>query len=200
VLGGAIALALLAAVLSQLLLPSLIEDEIEQRLTAEGGSAAASVSAFPAARLLVNDGGSVLVSGDDLDFPLDEEIDSGAFDRLDGFERVEIELADFTAGPFAIDSLSLRREGEGPYELDSSGQTDARQLARYGADFLDVPGAGLLGFLPGDLGTEPVPIELDMELASEDGRIVVTSGESRIAGFSTGPLAQLITAAIVVRL
>ena len=39
-----------------------------------------------------------------------------------------------------------------------------------------------------------------MELTSDDGRITVTSGGGSVAGFPTGPLAELITRAIVVQL
>ena len=40
-----------------------------------------------------------------------------------------------------------------------------------------------------------------MELTSDDGRIIVTSGaRARSPGFPTGPLAELITSAIVVQL
>ena len=39
-----------------------------------------------------------------------------------------------------------------------------------------------------------------MELRSDGGRVVVVSGGGTVAGFPTGPLAELITSAIVVRL
>jgi hypothetical protein len=47
---------------------------------------------------------------------------------------------------------------------------------------------------------EPIPIELDMQLASEDGRLRVVSGGGDIAGVPTGPLAELLSSAIVVRI
>ena len=47
---------------------------------------------------------------------------------------------------------------------------------------------------------EPIPIELDMELASEDGRLRVVSGSGTVAGMPTGPLAELLSSAIVVRI
>jgi len=37
-------------------------------------------------------------------------------------------------------------------------------------------------------------------VTSEDGRVRVVSGGGTVAGFETGPLAQLITSAIVVQL
>ncbi len=39
-----------------------------------------------------------------------------------------------------------------------------------------------------------------MELTSADGRLDVVSGGGTVAGIPTGPLAQLITSAIVVRI
>ena len=39
-----------------------------------------------------------------------------------------------------------------------------------------------------------------MELTSEDGRVQVVSGGGTLAGFDTGPLAELVTSAIVVQL
>ena len=41
---------------------------------------------------------------------------------------------------------------------------------------------------------------IDLEVTSEDGRVRVVSGGGTVAGFETGPLAQLITSAIVVQL
>ena len=49
-------------------------------------------------------------------------------------------------------------------------------------------------------GKRPVPIDLDMQLRSEDGRVVVESGGGTVAGLPAGLLAQVITSAIVVRL
>ena len=45
-----------------------------------------------------------------------------------------------------------------------------------------------------------VPVKLDMQLDSEDGRVRVVSGGGTVAGVPTGSLAELLTAAIVVRL
>ena len=39
-----------------------------------------------------------------------------------------------------------------------------------------------------------------MQLTSDDGRVLVTSGGGTVGGIPTGPLAELLTAAIVVRL
>jgi hypothetical protein len=50
------------------------------------------------------------------------------------------------------------------------------------------------------VGNRPIPIDLRMALRSDGGRAVVVSGGGTVAGIPTGPLAELITAAISVRL
>ena len=45
-----------------------------------------------------------------------------------------------------------------------------------------------------------MPVALDLELDSEDGRIHVTGGDADVGGFPAGPLAEIITSAIVVQL
>ncbi len=192
-------LALLAA--SQLVIPPLVEHRLEGRLTDGGGSADVSVSAFPAARLLFGDGERISVSGSGLDLPI-EEPGGSMFDKLDGFNRVDVSLRDFHAGPFSVSSFELTRDGgSAPYRLTSRSDTTPAQIAEYGADRLGVPGAPLLGLVTQNaLGDRPIPVALDMDLESEDGRIVVVSGGGTVNGYPTGPLAELITSAIVVRL
>jgi hypothetical protein len=66
-----------------------------------------------------------------------------------------------------------------------------------------VPGETLLDTILGELlgpAETAVPVRLDMELTSEDGRIQVVSGGGTVAGVPTGPLAELITSAVVIRL
>jgi hypothetical protein len=43
-------------------------------------------------------------------------------------------------------------------------------------------------------------VRLDMNLESDGGRIVVTSGTGTIAGIPTGPLAELVTSFVVIQL
>lgn len=194
------AVIVVLAAASQLLLPPLAADRIEGRLTEGGGHADVSLNAFPAARLLFGDGDSITVRGDGLDLGLEQRIN--VFDKLDGFERVDLSLADFRAGPFALRSFDLTRSGFAPYHLVSSGRTTAGDLAAYGASRLGLPGGPLLRFFTGQAlgGNRPIPIDLDMELRSDAGRIVVVSGGGTVAGFPTGPLAALITSAIAVQL
>ena len=193
-------LGLLVAV--QLIVPRIAEREVEGDLTDGGGTAEVSMSAFPAPRLLWNHGYSIEVTGTGLDLDLPEG-EPAVFERLDGFKRVDLSLTDFRAGPFDVQSFELHRDGSGPYDLRSHASLSAADIATYGAERLDLAGASLARvalaqILPGI--EQPVSVDLDMEIQSEDGRISVVSGGGTIAGVPTGPLAELITSAIAVRL
>ena len=193
---------LLLLVVSQILLPGIGEGAIEDRLTENGGVADVSLSATPAARLLWGSGDRIAIDGTGLELDLDTEDDPVVFDDLDRFGEVEIVISDSEAGPFAIDSFRLTRSGEGAYELDSESSTSAADLARFGVDSANLPGSGFVGALLNltGVGGQSLPIDLDMTLESDDGRIRVVDGGGEIAGIPTGPLAELITTAIVVRL
>jgi hypothetical protein len=197
-----VALALVVALLvvAQFVVPPWAEKRIEDRLTEGGGTADASVAAFPAALLIAGDGDSLEVTGSDLDLEVDPE--EKVFDRLDGFDSVEIDLTEFQAGPFDVDTFALTRDGSGTYSMQSELTTTGSALLSYGAERLGVPGSSLLPLITGDNpeANAPIPVDLDMELESDDGRIIVTGGTGEVAGYPAGPLAELITAAIVVQI
>jgi hypothetical protein len=187
-------------VTAQFALPPLAENRVEERLTEGGGTADVSIDAFPAALLLLGDGDDLEVTGSDLDLDLDE--DPEVLEPLDGFDRVDVSLEDFRAGPFEVAGFDLSRDGSTPYTLVSTATTTAAELAAYGADQLGIAGGPLLEFFAAgvDAAQRPIPIELDLEMESDDGRVRVVSGGGTVAGYPTGPLAELITSAIVVRL
>jgi hypothetical protein len=195
------ALVLLALLgISQLVIPPISEDRLADRLTAAGGSANVSMSAFPAARLLFGEGSHISVTGRGLD--LTAESTSGAvFSTLDGYDRVDVSLDDLSAGPFQLANFDLTRDGsEAPYHLVTRGTTTPADLAAYGASQAGLPGGPLLSFLGNQvLGSRTIPIRLDMNLRSEGGRIVVTGGTGSVAGIPTGPLAELITSVVAVQ-
>jgi hypothetical protein len=198
------ALVLLALLgISQLVIPPIAENRVEDRLTAAGGSADVSMSAFPAARLLFGDGSHLTVTGSGLN--LTAESESGdVFSKLDGYDRVEVSLESFRAGPFEMGGFDLTRPAPAaPYHLVARGRTTPTDLASYGASKLGIPGGSLLSYLGNQVlgrSNEFIPIRLDMNLESDGGRIVVTGGTGTIAGLPTGPLAELITSVVAPKL
>jgi len=199
---GIVVVVLLALLgISQLVIPPIVEHRIQDRLTAGGGSADVSVSAFPAARLLFGDGSRMTVTGNGLD--LTAQGQSGTvFSHLDGYDTVAVSLDHFLAGPFQLASFELTRPGPAaPYHLVTRGRTTPTDLASFGASRLGLPGGPLLSYFGNQLlGRNFIPIRLDMSVQSDGGRIVVTSGTGTIAGLPTGPLAELITSVVVVQL
>ena len=199
----AIVALVLAAILgiSQLVIPPIVEHRISDRLTAAGGSAHVSVSAFPAARLLFGDGSGITVTGTGLNLTPDSS-GAGVFSDLDGYDHVAVSLEHFRAGPFQLGSFNLTRPGpDAPYHLVARGRTTPIDLASFGASQAGLPGGPILSYL-GDqvLGRDFIPIALDMQLESDGGRIVVTSGTGTVAGIPTGPLAEIITSVVAVKL
>jgi hypothetical protein len=198
-----IAMAALVAFfgVSQLAIPPLAEHRVQSRLTDGGGTADVSMSAFPAVRLLFGDGSRVSVSGSGLNLPLTQRTE--VFDKLDGFDRVDVSLRDFRAGPLAVRDFELTRATPiVPYHLLSRSHTTASDLAAYGTTRLGLAGGPLLGFFAGQIpgGKREIPIRLNMDLRSDGGRVVVVSGGGTVAGYPTGPLAELITSTIAVQL
>jgi hypothetical protein len=199
-IASAVVVFLLVA--SQLLIPRLGERQVEDRLTAGGGEADVTIGAVPALRLLFSDGERFEVRAHDL--ALDpNELDQGVFDRLDGFGIVDVAIADSTAGPFDLHSFNLTRDGDEPYRLTAQGTASPTALADYGFERVQLPAEGLLDALLNpflDQADVPVPVHLDMQVVSDDGRIRVVGGDGKLAGFSMGPLAEFLTSAVVVEL
>lgn len=197
----AAAAVVLLLVLTQLLLPGIGEGAIEDRLTEGGGVAEASLSATPAARLLWGSGDRIEISAMGLDLELDET-DPEVFEELDRFGDVEIVVSSSRAGPVELDTFVLTRDGDGPYSLEADGATSAADLAEFFADDASLPGADILGGIISatGVGGTDLDVQLDMALTSDDGRIEVTEGEGEIAGVPTGPLAAVVTQAILERL
>ena len=196
---GALALILLAA--AQLFLPGLVEGDVEERLAEGGGEAEVSIEALPAARLLLGDGDRIEVRGSDLVLDVTQRTD--VLDRLDGFGEVDVALERVEAGPFSVASFDLVGEGGGSYLLRSSATTSGVELLEYGAGSLGGIAGPVAGLFTDDVpeaARRKLPVELDMEMESEDGEIEVVSGSGTVAGYDTGPLAEIITGAIVSQL
>lgn len=198
---GVAAVVLVLIVLSQAFLPGWTGQRIEDRLTEEGGTADVSVSALPALRLLFGGGASIEATGTGLDLQPEDE-DPLVFESLDGFDEVDLAFDDFRAGPFTVESFELTRDGSDPYRLDSRATVSGAELIDYAAAQVGLPSGPFLRFLAGQLPTagQRVPIDLGMELESDDGRVRVVSGGGTVAGIPTGRLAELLTSLILVRI
>jgi hypothetical protein len=61
---------------------------------------------------------------------------------------------------------------------------------------------GLLGGIAGGLvaGNEPVPVAVNVQLASDSGTPRVISGAGTVAGVPMGPVLEAVVAAVVARL
>ena len=161
-----------------------------------------TLGAVPAARLLFGDGERFEVSAKDLDLDLRPgraRVRSPR--RLLDRRRLDHQLEGRPARASATSSSAATAAG--PYHLALGGQTTPADLVDYGLDNVDLPGTSLIGtifdqfFGPSD--TE-VPVDMDMELTSQNGRVEVTSGGGSVGGIPTGHLAEMITSAVVVRL
>jgi hypothetical protein len=197
----AVAAIVLLLVLTQLFLPGIGEGAIEDRLTEGGGIADVSLSATPAARLLWGGGDRIAIDATGLDLDL-EDPEPEVFENLDRFDDVEIAVASSRAGPVDLDNFLLTRDGDSAYSLVATGATSVADLAEFFADDFELPGGDILGGVLGatGVGGADLDVELDMQLTSDDGRIEVVEGEGEVAGIPTGPLAALITQAILQRL
>jgi hypothetical protein len=196
--GAAIVLLL---VVTQLILPGIGEGAIEDRLTEGGGVAEVALSATPAARLLWGDGDRIEIDATGLDLDL-EDPDPEVFEDLDRFDEVEVVVTDSRVGPVDVESFTLTRDGDEPYSLETHGTGSIAGLAEFAAEDADLPGSSVVGSIidATGIGGADVDVDLDMRLASDDGRVEVVDGGSEIAGIPTGPLGTLVTQAILERL
>ena len=203
VAGILVTLALLA-VAGQVALPRYIADRAEGRLEEGGGSSEVSLSAIPALTLLGGRGGSIEVTGSGLAFDLDDRREQ-PFERLDGFERVDVRLERFDAGPLAVDRFELDRDGrDRSYRLLVEATTTPRELASE----LGSQAGGALGGLVGSLATgilpeggrSAVPLKLSATVDSVEGRTDVLEANGSVAGVPAGPLTEVVVSAVLDRL
>jgi hypothetical protein len=181
---AAIALAVLA-VAGQFVAPRIAARQVEKRLTKQGGTAKAEVKAFPWPRLLFTEGDTLKVKAQHLGLPLISP-SKKVLQDLDGFNTVDIDVTDSTAGPMRIAHLGLRKKN-GPYEVQVQGSVSPSDVAAF-----------LTGFsLP--FGTEPVPIDLTATIRSDDGRPHAVVAHGTVAGLPAGPLVEALAQALAGR-
>jgi len=200
IVAGVVALLFLV---SQLAIPPIVEDEVAERLTENGGSADVDVSAFPALRLLASDGKRIEVRARDLRVDL-ERPDPKAFEKLDGFGEVDVSVVDSRAGPFRIERFSIERDGGGDdYAVEMTGAVTGEELASYAGEQVGGPLGRFLGGAAGNAipgGESEIPIQVDLDLSSNGGRPEFESGGGTVAGIPLDPLVEIVAQAIVERL
>lgn len=205
---GKVAIGLLAGVVVvlvavQLILPPVIEGQVEKRLQQDGGKAKVSISAVPAVTLVAGKGRSIDITGSDLSYDLDKR-EEKPFERLDGFGRVKIDLRNVDAGPVRLDSFVLTRPNKDePYTLAMRGTSTPSELASE----LGTATGGSLGGLIGGLASgvlggsgASVPLRLDATVASRDGRPEVGAANATVAGLPAGPLTEIVLRSVLDRL
>jgi hypothetical protein len=189
---------------SQLFVPPYLEHRAEKRLTQRGGHADVQVDAFPAFRLLFDDGRRIKVRGEGLHIALLGAGSDRVFGELDRFDEADVRLTRTSAGPFAVRLVKLRRSSSSkPYSLVVSASVTARALSTYAGGEL----GGSLGSFIGRLAagalpfsSEPIPVEVDAAIRSRDGRPEIESVDGSVAGLPAGPLASALAGAIAGRL
>jgi len=197
------ALVVLAGVATHFLLPPYLSGRVEERLEEHGGRADVELRAVPALRLLAGHGDRIEIEGSGLEYEFDDP-DRDAFERLDKFDDVRIDLVDVTAGPFDTQRFELERSGEDTlYRVDIDASAKPQALAEAAGERF----AGSLGELIGEIagGAIPfsavdVPIRVQGELTSDNGEVRMVSGTGAVAGIPAGPLAELVTNAVLSRL
>jgi hypothetical protein len=192
-----------AALGSQIAIPAYVSSQVEDRLTENGGTAHVEVDSLPAVELIGGKGDRIKIRGRDLRFDLPTQ-SSEVFDRLDGFDEVDARLESVRTGPFRVERFVLSRgEGEGTYRMTMQASSTPQELTDYAADRLGAPFNGFMGrfatgLLPWD--DNPVPVTLEAQVRSNEGRPVVVSASGDIAGLPVNPIAERLVAAVVNRL
>jgi hypothetical protein len=194
-------LFVLAAV-GQFVAPRIASNKVEKRLTKGGGTATATVSAFPWPRLLFQEGDKLTVRASGVSLPLVGPT-SKVLQDIDGFDDVDIEVTNATAGPFRLTRVSLKRTGgDAAYRTTLTGNVTARDLAAFtGSQAGGVLGGFLSGLAGGALpfGDQPVPFDVGAVMRSDGGRPQTVAVNGTVAGLPAGPLAEALAQALAGR-
>jgi hypothetical protein len=201
--GVAIAVIVLLGV-SQLVIPGFVERHVESNLEegSEAGEAVVDVKAFPAARLLFKNGDRFEARGRGLAIDLTRRGDD-PLGQLDGFDEVDIDLTDLTAGPVEVQAFSLvKNEDDTSYYLRMEAETTPLSLAESIGGQLGgelgrlIAGAGASS-LPGG-GNVDLPIDMEAQVNRRDGGgIDVDSSQADVAGVPVGPFAEAMVQAVL---
>jgi hypothetical protein len=195
-----LAVLIIAAVATQIILPRVGENQVEDRLTKEGGTAEVDIEAVPAIRLLFDDGDKLTVRAREVEIPV-TDIQGKSFKEFDGFDEVDVRLTISQIGPFFAEAVSITRgEGDDLYAFDFRGSTSPAEVGEFALSGLPPVLRSALTALAGRAGTQELPIRLDVNLRSENGRARVVGGTGTVAGLPLGGFALGIAGAIIARI
>ena len=191
------------AVGGQVIAPRIAARDTVKRLTKDGGTAQAEVHAFPWPRLLFTEGDSIKVRANGIALPVVSP-QSKVLQDLDGFNKVDVQVTNATAGPLRLQRVSLSRDGgDHSYSAQVAGTVTARDVATFSGSQI---GGGLGGFLSGlaggslPFGDEPIPIDLSAVIRSDGGRPRAVTSDGTIAGLPAGPFVEVLAQALAGRL
>jgi len=205
----AVALGLLVLLgVTQLVIPGFAERHVESKLEERGGDAGEAVvdvKAFPAVRLLWGSGDRMEVRGRGLQIELGERTDD-PLGQLDGFDEVDIDLTDLTAGPVDVQAFSLvKNSDDTSYYLRMEAETTPNSIAesvggQLGGDLGSaIVGAASEALLGG--GEVDVPIDVEGQVSRGDGGTLdVDAVEASVAGVPAGPFAEAMVQSVLERL
>ena len=188
----------LVAIGTHFLLPPYLENRVEERLEEHGGRAEVELSAVPAIRLLAGHGDRIEVTGSGLEVDF-EDPDEDAFDQLNKFDEVEIELTDVEADPFDVSSFRLEGLGDGRYRIETDATASVQELGRVAGEQFG-PLGGLIGSIVG--GSAPLSARRcrSGSTASSRPRTAMSRwcpATQAWPGLPAGPVARLVTNAIL---
>jgi hypothetical protein len=195
-----LAVVVIALVATQIFLPRMGANDVEDRLTREGGAASVNIDAVPAMRLLFHDGDRIEVRAREVEIPI-EDIRGRSFEEMDGFDEVDVRLLRSTVGPFTADEVTIERgEGDELYAFTFRGSTSAAEVGEFALAGLPPLLRSALTALAGRAGDQALPIRLDVEMRSDGGRARVVGGSGTFAGLPLGGFALGIAGAIIARI
>lgn len=165
--GAALALTL-AAITTELALPSVAENRVRDELATVGAVTDVEISGFPAVALLWGgvESAAVRMSSATLDAGAMEKM----LDRVGDVEAIDAEIDALQAGPFDVESVVVKKRGD---SLDASATLDVAQVESLvpGAQLTVEDGKMLLSLkdLPLPL---PLPGPIQLQIGLDDGMVV----------------------------
>ncbi|MDI6909208.1 hypothetical protein [Nocardioides sp.] len=175
-----------AALASQLVIPSVAEDRLRDRLATVGAVSNVDVSATPAVKMLFGSVDRAAVEMYDVSLDGAADLDPEMIARLDGVQEVDARIDRLRAGPIDVDEVRLIKDGD---SLEASGDLDLNALkglipgvkvsVKGGSILLDLSESGL-----------PLPFPVQLEIVAEDGAVVARPLGAAAAMLPAQPLLE----------